>query len=305
MKTLKLTACFAILILIALLAVTSCQSAPKPQPTETVVAEGEVNCPILDFEMKDGTDDEDPELGYMSRGAFVSWRFDCQDPYWKGKFVGWQDFYTPDGGESWLWYGYYEGVTDEGGVWISMKEDIPPLSLNTGRGEGKYKGLINNMETDIGQEADNFIMRYRITKPPTVAPTAMPEGTVVAEGEASCPIVDNTSEGGIQYTDPELGEMERGIMVTWRNDCAEPYIGGQCFGLQDSYSAGGDKVNSKIFYECITGDSGAWLCNSEVRSPGATITCEGLSKYKGLLLSEEYNLDTGTVKYRVTQLDGE
>lgn len=160
MKALNHKSCIAVVVLITLLAIAGCQSGSNAQPTETVVAEGEANCPVMDFVMEDGVDFEDPELGPMSRGNLVSWRFDCPDPYIKGKWFGWQDFYSPDGGDTWYWNGYAEGITDEGGVWIGTADNKPPTALGTWKGEGKYKGLQISTEWNM----DTNLLKYRITK---------------------------------------------------------------------------------------------------------------------------------------------
>lgn len=169
MKAVNHRSCRAIVVIITLLAIAGCQAVPKVPPTATptlapveiVVAEREVNCPIIDFEMLDGTDLIDPELGGMRRGALVSWNFDCPEPYLKGRWVGIQDFYgSSEDEEALFWTAIYEGITDEGGVWRTTADVKPPLSLSKSIGEGKYRGLQMSLEYNL----DSSNVKVRVTR---------------------------------------------------------------------------------------------------------------------------------------------
>jgi hypothetical protein len=156
----KILACkfgITLAVIVILLALGGCQPASKT-PEETVVAEGEVVCPLIDFQYTPGTQVVDPEYGNMERGVLVSWKWNCSVPYLKGHWVGIQDMYSDV--TTGHWTGDYEGVTEEGGVWKGLSEIKPPLSIGTSEGEGKYKGL--KISTEINM--DGYSIKYRVTQ---------------------------------------------------------------------------------------------------------------------------------------------
>lgn len=123
---------------------------PTIASTETVVTEGEVNCPITNYmEGNPVAQVNDPELGDVSRALVVRWDLSCSEPYLNGKYVSIQDAYldatTP------AWTSFSEGITDELGVWKGscVGEDKGKPTRCTYNGEGKYKGLQISIEFDM------------------------------------------------------------------------------------------------------------------------------------------------------------
>jgi len=165
MKALKHKSGITIVVLATLLVITGCQSVAKVQPTttptETVVVEREVNCPISNFNADWGKGAQviDPELGAMTRGVPVSFSFDCSEPYLKGKAVGFQDFYSPSK-DTTYWNGVCEIITDEGGVWMGEVDTKYPIGSGTLKGDGNYTGL--QMKLEYNNETSDA--KIRVTK---------------------------------------------------------------------------------------------------------------------------------------------
>ena len=166
MKTLIIKRIGIILLsFVVLQAFAGCQSAAPiakiaPTPTEMVIVEKEVNCPLVDFVGGDPLNKVmDPELGSVDRAFVVKWTFTCPEPFFKGKAVAIQDgYYLSDG--TYFWIGMYEIVTDEGGVWKMTCENDSKSARCTGNGESKYKGMHVTSELFFS----NNNLKFSITK---------------------------------------------------------------------------------------------------------------------------------------------
>jgi len=299
-------------------------ATPTFAPTEIVVAEGEEYCPVLDFEEVCGPKVKDPELGYVNRACILRSRFTCPEPYPIGKCVAISDFAgSPTA--------FMECVNDKGGVWKGTYEWVlkPQFvnykshelnhwnSVGTYIGEGQYKGLQMSYVYDIGTSTS----KYRITKSvlkeqPTATPTVVPTEIVLAEGEAYCPLVDFEEEKGSKVKDPDLGDVYRAFVQKFNWTCPEPYLKGKCVEIQDFSSLEDYTYPPKGLIECITDEGGVWKGTYEwVLKPQFVqymplevnyFTSLGIFKgegqYKGLQMSNQYDLETSIVKFRVTRL---
>ena len=129
-----------ILMLVTSLTAAGCQAtATEQEPEREIVVEKEVNCPMVNFTPSSGIPVDDPELGSVERGVIYRWRFTCEEPYLKGRVIGLVDSYSPDGLSLRNW-GYYEIVTDEGGIWEGPCEQVTSTEC-TFEGQGLYKDL--------------------------------------------------------------------------------------------------------------------------------------------------------------------
>jgi hypothetical protein len=140
-----------------------------------------------------------------------------------------------------------------------------------------------------------------------VQPTATPAETVVAEREANCPIVDfATLQEPIKVNDPVLGETSRAFVIKAAATCAEPYLKGKSFVIQDGIPQKDGTEIFTVFNETVTDEGGVWktLCEGMSYDPGKTNRCtwKGEGLYQGLQMVTEYNNDTSNVKIRVTKL---
>jgi hypothetical protein len=138
-----------VMVLITILAIVGCQPAAMEQiapteivaATESVIAERETVCPILSFEEGPSITVNDPELGDTDRAFYIKAKYDCSEPYIKGRIFGIQDGYFLKNGD-YYFNGMYEFVTDEGGIWKGTCENYADTGkCMTLTGEGRYKGL--------------------------------------------------------------------------------------------------------------------------------------------------------------------
>ena len=171
MKALDHVSGLAIVVLITLLVIVGCQSAPKEQPTvaptvtptEIVVAEVEANCPLEDCEdiEEPAYEGQDPELGDVYRAFITKCNFTCPEPYLKGTSTAIHDYYTEN--NEVILTGYHEFVTDDDGVWkgickVKFGQKKPNYCI--WEGDGKFKGLKMYLEYNLS----NGDAKYRVTK---------------------------------------------------------------------------------------------------------------------------------------------
>jgi hypothetical protein len=150
------------LLSVMLMAITGCQAITKEEaaPTPIVVVTREATCPIENFEEQESTSAWDLALlKNVDRAFVVKGDFTCEDEYIKGKLVALQDGYVLDTGK-YYWTGFYEIITDEGGIWKGTCENTQDAgSVCKFNGESKYKG--QQMSLDISADS---VFKFTITK---------------------------------------------------------------------------------------------------------------------------------------------
>ena len=307
-------------------ATTAPTATPTVVPNEIVLAEGEADCPLMDFEEEPGSGKiSDPELGDTYRAVLQKSRYSCAEPYFNVKCVFIVDILPG-------WSGFGECVTDEGGVWKGTgKWVLKPQYLSSAthellkhfiavgsfKGEGLFKGLQFYFESDQGSTN----AKYRVTKSvlkvlPTATPTAAPTEMVLTEGEANCPLVDFEEEPGPKLKDPDLGDVYRAFVQKFNFTCPEPYLKGKCVEIQDFSSLEDYTYPPYGLIECVTDEGGVWKGTyewalkpqfvqnkpHEVNHFTSLGIFKGEAQYKGLQMSTEYDLETSNMKFRVTRL---
>jgi len=139
----------AVLLVVTCLALAGCQAADK-EPEREIVYEKDVNCPVINFVESTVDPAEDPELGTVFRAYTHEFELSCSEPYIAGRIVAVLDGYIKSDSTS-GWWGYYELVTKEGGVWKGNCDTIYPtkttcIALD---GEGIYEGLQLDLESEL------------------------------------------------------------------------------------------------------------------------------------------------------------
>jgi hypothetical protein len=275
-------------------------------PTEIVLAEGEANCPIEDFEEDDPVAIvNDPELGKVDRAFVIRFNFTCAEPYVKGKEVAIQDGYAPkDGSYVYVWTSLQEVITDEGGIWKGTCDSNPELSRCTFKGEGKYKGLKYYSEYNLKTSDLKFRITTFVSKEqPMAKPTLAPGETVVTEGEANCPVMDFEEEAPLAVVnDPELGDVDRAFVVKYGFACPVPYIKGKTVAIQDGYYLKDGTYVWTSLQEAVTDEGGVWKGTCDNNPKLSRCTLKGEGQYKGLLWYSEYDMETFILIFRITRL---
>lgn len=298
-----------IVVFLLALVLAGCSSAEKTaEITGEVIAEKDVSCPFEGYTDSSGVKLIDPELGETDRGWVSRWEFACDEPYIKGKVIGFQDGRIVSAGYDWT--GYYEIATDEGGVWRGLgtgKHHGPEGSGQvqvTLQGDGLYKGL--TMIATLDKKGN---VKFKVIKPDTVEATPLAgTGTLVVENEATCPPMRYITQDPIATTDnSDLGSAVRGLRVQMNYNCPEPYLRGKTFSVVDVVKDG-DPWAVTQFMEIVTIESGVWkgMCIGE-QPPDAdhpnkgTCNFTGESVYKGMNMVMSWDGDQ--VKIKVTKLE--
>jgi hypothetical protein len=157
---------FGIFLGLTILITGGCQSgaanqaaAPQPTPTPEIVSEINAFCPLQDCQiLQDGTSTSDEQIGAVSneviRARMGMCSVTCSEPYLKGRMYFLDDGYQRASDQAWTHWGYQEVVTEEGGIWNGLYQDL--FANNTEKvtvtlnGDGRYKGLQLRMVYDNG-----------------------------------------------------------------------------------------------------------------------------------------------------------
>jgi hypothetical protein len=244
----------------------------------------------------------DPELGRTDRGFVIKWVFKCDDPYLDGKAIGVQDGHDITGG--YFYNGYYEIVTDEGGVWKGTGDNTYRNGATTAegvyQGEGKYEGLVMRIKYILPTNK----MSLRVSRPAVIEPNPTAViGTVVAEREVNCPLTKISSTRGVMIKDdPKYSNMERGLHIKTRQTCSEPYLKGNAQWVGD-ISKNSSLWEVFYFSEIVTSENGVWkgYCqgsqtpDSDFPEKGECLL-NGESVYKGLQMILEWEGDNEKIK---------
>ena len=146
-------------VLVAGLVLTGCQAK---EPEREIVYEIEIPCPVEDFVETTVDPIQDPELGTVYRAYTQAFKLTCSEPYIEGRVHALLDGYIKSDSTS-GWWGYYELVTDEGGVWKGICETTYPTSTvcTLLEGEGIYKGLQMSLESKFASSKVSIVV-YRL-----------------------------------------------------------------------------------------------------------------------------------------------
>lgn len=141
-------------LLVGLLVLTGCQAK---EPEREIVYEKEIPCPVADVVETTVDPIEDPELGTVFRGLTQEFKLLCSEPYIEGRIIALLDGYIKSDLTSGSW-GYYELVTNEGGVWKGTCETTLPIKTvcTLLEGEDIYKGLQMSLEYDFATSKVNI-----------------------------------------------------------------------------------------------------------------------------------------------------